>query len=315
MRESRHGLTTLTLVVVIVVLILIISAIVLILVLPIKPINITQYRDVPFQEGVEEIDFDLAGNIGTVEVSFDALEEELITVDVHVAGMIGIFDTADEYNLSFEYSVSGSTLLVDVDLEPTDIFKTISFLDIDCKVVINEGLRADLSVVTNTGEIKLTTAQDVNITGAYLDTNTGSVEAYIIQGTVLSNEISMSTNTGSVALHWDNVELSENASISLSTNTGSVGIEIEQTVPMGHDVEISGTTVTGRVSVDIVVQGNVSSTIDWAVNLGNADIKRNIGFTQTGDHLQSDNYPSSENIGVDVSTNTGGIDIWAEWTE
>lgn len=314
MRVSRCGITTLTLVVVIVVLILVVSVLVMILVLPIKPIDITQHREVPTQEGVENIDLDLVGNIGSVEVIFDDLENELITVDVHVAGTIGIFDSAEEYNLTFDHSVSDDTLLVDVDLDPGDLFRTVSFLDIDCEVVIDRSLRTDLNVLTNTGRVVLSTAQNVNITGVSLSTNTGSVEAHFAPDTVLSNEVSMSTNTGSVDLHWDDITLFENTSITLSTNTGSVGIEIDQTVPMGHDVEISGTTVTGGVSVDIVVQGNVSSTIDWVVNLGSADIKHNIGFTQTGDHLQSDNYPSSEKIGVDVSTNTGGIDIWVEWT-
>lgn len=314
MRESRCGVTTLTLVVVIAVLILVVSALVLILVLPIKPIDITQHREVPVQEGVENIDLDLVGNLGTVEVNFDALENELITVDVHVTGTIGIFDRAEEYNLSFDYSVLDSTLVVDVDLEPTDLFKTVSFLDIYCEVVINKELRADLSVVTNTGKVILTTAQYVNITGANLDTNTGSVEAYLRSGTVLSNNITMSTNTGSVDLRWEDIILSGNASIFLSTNTGSVGMEIRQTVPLGHGSEISGTTVTGGVAIDIVVRGNISSTIDWTVNVGSTDINRNIGFTQTGNHLQSENYPSSENIAINAATNTGGVDIWAEWT-
>ena len=313
-RHSQDGLTPLALVVVVAVLIVVVTAFVLILVLPIKPVDIHQEREVPAQSGVTNIDMDLVGKIGTVEVTFDNLGDRFLTLDVWVTGAVGIFNDPGSYNLTFDYLFAGDTLEVEVDIEPTDMFSGINFLIVDCEVVVSDLLRTGLDISVNTGSVTVETLQFVNLTRMDLNTNTGSVEAHLSSGTTLWDDISIWTNTGSVNLQWEDVSLMQNISISLATNTGSVNVDARQTVPLSHEIDVLGETHTGSVSTDMMIVGNISATIDWDIGTGGVDIERQIGFSRDGNHMQSANYPAEENISISIATTTGGVDIWAEWT-
>jgi hypothetical protein len=315
MGRSQQGVATLTLVVVVAVVIMVVTIAVLILVIPIKPVDITEYREVPTQSGVENIDLNLEGNIGTINVTFGDLHDKLLTLQVRVRGAVNIFDDPGDYNPAFEYDFSGDTLDVDVDLEPTNIFTGIRFLVVECEVVISEELNADLDVMTTTGGVRLITSPHTNLTNTRLVTTTGSVEAYLDTGTTLWNDVTMSTNTGSVDLQWEDIVLAQNISVTLSTNTGSVDFEGKQTVPLGSDLEVSSSTHTGRVSADIEIGGNVSAEIDWSVGTGQTEIHRGIGFSKDGNHMESHNFPDEDSISISMNTSTGGVDIWAEWNE
>ncbi|NYT12498.1 MAG: hypothetical protein GKC03_08145 [Methanomassiliicoccales archaeon] len=315
MRSSQQGLTTLALVVVVAVVIVVVSAMVLILVIPLKPVDVHEYREVPSQSGAENIDLNLVGNIGAIEVTFDDLEDKFLTLDVWVNGAINIFDDPGDYNLSFEYVFSGDTLDVDVNLEPTDLFKGIKFLVIKAEVVISDELNADLDVMTNTGSVNLTTNPHINITRMQLNTNTGSVEAYLDTGTTLWNDIEMSTNTGSVYLQWEDLVLTQDITVTLVTSTGSTDFRGRQTVALGYDLEVSSTTQTGSVSADIDISGDISAEIDWSLGTGDTEIHREIGFLKDGNHMESNNFPAEDNISISLHTSTGNVDIWAEWND
>jgi hypothetical protein len=315
MKHSQEGLTTLALVVVVAVIIVVVSTILLVLVVPLKPVDMHEYREIPTQSGVENIDLNLAGNIGTIDVTFDNLGDKFLTLEVWVTGAVNIFDDPGDYNLSFEYAFSGDTLDVDVNLEPSNIFSGISLLNVECEVVISDQLKADLDVMTNTGSVTVSTIQYVNLKRMQLSTNTGSVEAYLNSGTMLWDDIEMSTNTGSVNLQWDDIILVQNTSMTLTTNTGSIDLEGRQTGALGFDLEVSSTTQTGGVTADIDISGNVSAEIDWSVVTGGTDIHRQVGFSQDGNHMESNNFPAEDNISISMETTTGSVDIWAEWNE
>jgi hypothetical protein len=315
MKHSQEGLTTLALVVVVAVIIVVISAIVLVLVVPIKPVDMHQYREVPTESGIENLDLNLVGNIGTIDVTFDNLVDKSLTVEVWVNGVVNILNDPGDYNFSLEYVFSGDTLDVDVSLEPTGIFSGISFLQIECEVVISDQLKTDLDIMTNTGSVTVNTIQHVNLTRMQLSTNTGSVEAYLNSGTTLWDDIEMSTNTGSVYLQWEDIILVQNTSATLTTNTGRVSLEGRQAEILGFDLEVSSTTQTGGVSTHIDITGNVSAEIDWSVVTGGTEIHQQIGFSHDGNHMQSYNFPTEGNISISMETTTGGVDIWAEWND
>jgi hypothetical protein len=204
---------------------------------------------------------------------------------------------------------------VDVNLEPSNIFSGISLLNVECEVVISHQLKADLDVMTNTGSVTVNTIQYVNLTRMQLSTNTGSVGAYLNSGTTLWDDIEMSTNTGSVYLQWDDIILVQNTSMTLTTNTGSVDLEGRQARALGFGLEVSSSTQTGGVTADIDISGNVSAEIDWSVVTGGTDIHRQVGFSQDGNHMESNNFPAEDNISIHMETTTGSVDIWAEWNE
>ena len=297
------------------VIIVVVLAIILVLVVPLKPVDMHEYREIPTQSGVENVDLNLEGNIGTIDVSFDNLGDKFLTLEIWVTGAVNILDDPGDYNLSFEYAFSGDTLDVDVNLEPTNIFSGINLLHVECEVVISDQLKADLDIMTNTGSVTVNTIQHVNLTRMQLSTNTGSVEAYLDSGTTLWDDIEMSTNTGSVYLQWEDIILVQNTSATLTTNTGRVNLEGRQAEALGFDLEVSSTTQTGGVSADIDISGNVSAEIDWSVVTGGTEIHQQIGFSHDGNHMQSDNFPSEDNISISMETTTGGVDIWAEWND
>jgi len=102
-------------------------------------------------------------------------------------------------------------------------------------------------------------------------------------------------------------------SMFLSSITGNVNVDIWQIIRTGHNLSISEFANTGGVSPDIIMEGNVSSTIDWAFQTGKVKIHRQVGFMLTGGHLESENHPVSDSVALVLSTKTGQIDIWAKW--
>jgi hypothetical protein len=311
---SGDAITTLTVVVIIAILIVAASSIVIVLFLPIKPVDVYEHREIASEAGVDSIDLEIEAEIAQVDVTFDDLGDKFMTLDVWVRGGIGILQDEPDYNITFDYDIVDDTLEVDVNVDQPGIFESISFLNVDCELVISDTLRTDLGVSIDIGSITMRTIGYSNITGLDLDASTGSIMALIVPGTTVWGNVSLGTSTGSVDLEWEDVIIQQDTDLSLISSTGEVNVDVSQERETGFDLSISGVTNTGSVSADVIISGNISSSIDWEYDVGSVDIHRQVGFTQTDGHMESENHPGTENIAIALSTSTGSVDIWAEWT-
>jgi hypothetical protein len=101
----------------------------------------------------------------------------------------------------------------------------------------------------------------------------------------------------------------QNIKVMASTKTGGVELNLNQTTPMDKAVSFNGTTVTGGVSLNLGIRGNVSASINSTTEFGGVHVGSKVGFIGTDKVLTSTNYPSDGNFAVNLRTNVGGVEV------
>ena len=198
MRLSKEGITTLGVVIIVAVLVVSITRVVITFFLPIKPSTWINKRGDRSRGGVENLYLDISGELGNVELVFDDLDDRFLTLDVHIAGGTGILEDPMQYNLNFDFEISGVDLEVEVDMDEGNTFQGIGFLNVDCHMVIHDALRSDLKVTMGVGSVVMETLPFSNLTGIDVRTSTRSVEVNFVPGTTMLGNMSLITSIGSV---------------------------------------------------------------------------------------------------------------------
>ena len=309
-RIERKPISTLA--IVLIVLFASVAVMVAIAFLPIRAVDKSESRDVPYQTGVDTLNLDLTADVAYVNVAFGELNGKLVTLDVSVTGRVGVFGSLEVLDLTFDSITDGNVLTVTSEV---DIVSQYSWLlNVTCDILIDPSMKASLDVKTSTGGIILETQAGVILDSLILEATTGGVEAKLREDVRIAGDVSLVTTTGGVKLSWDNLIATKNVLVNAKTTTGGVDVDIKQDEELVGNITLRAEATTGGVDLAIAIQDDVGAKIESSVTTGGIDIDRQVGFSGSESLLQSDNYPTSTNFDITLKTVTGGIDIDAEYT-
>jgi hypothetical protein len=292
------------------------SIIVAITFLPLRGVDVTVSRSVPSQTGVDMITLAFVADVARVNVAFEDLQDNLVTLQLYIQGNVGVFAPSSLYDLTFEETVVDNVLTVTSELDVADLVWPLSFtnLNVTCDLRIDYSLNASLNIKTSVGRIVVDTRSGTVLTSTNLETTTGGVEATLAAGVILSGDISLMSTTGGAKLNWNDVIATTDLVVDVTTTTGGVEVDINQDARLQHEVSLNAAAITGGVDFTIDLQGTVGAKIESAVTTGGINIDGQTGFSGTNAQLQSDNYPADSNFEANLQTTTGGININAKHT-
>jgi rRNA maturation protein Nop10 len=188
----------------------------------------------------------------------------------------------------------------------------------DIDLHISKQLKSNLQIDISTGSI-FVDAEDVLIGELFLETSTGSIEAYFTNVKFNNSELNyyhIDTSTGSVTTRFHNVtytNMTNNPLWSISTSTGSVNLDLSQEGELNSSLDIGYNvgTSTGSVICDFRLNDTIGYYLDASTSLGDIIIE---GFNpEISLPYTSENYhTASSKYNLILSTSTGSIEIYNE---
>ena len=276
--------------------------------LPVVPVSFNQSNEAS-AANVNSLNLTIDADIANVNVSFRNLPgNQLAVVNVSATGSRGIFGTDTPLALASQEKTENSTLKFTTRISRADPWTSLYSLNVACDVYIDPSANLNLTVRTGTGQTEINAGRSVSFQGVHVETSTGSVEARLTEGTVISGSFSLQTATGTVQLLWAEADVSGNVPVNLRTNTGSVDINITQTRSLTGNVTLNAETSTGGVSLRMDIRNDVGAKVSATTVIGGVSVEQK-GFSGNTAPLQSSNYPAGSNFLINLETNTGGIDI------
>jgi hypothetical protein len=283
--------------------------------LPIRPIDMHENRNVPFQIGVQAVVIELTIDVGNVNVTFSDLANDAVNFSLSVSGY-GTLLSNQPYKLTFEQATNSNVLTVTSEVETSILhgWLNLNFLETECDLVIDQSLNASITVRTGTGGISFETRSGVVLNSVRLETATGAIGVIFAENTIVTRDITIMTATGAQSLSWRNVIAERVVAVDIGSVTGTVSIDIEQDERLRKSIELDVEVTTGAISLALNISGEVAGKITSSTTTGSVDIQRSNGFTGSSTQLQSNNYPSDNQFDITIQTTTGGINIDARFS-
>ena len=280
--------------------------------LPVRTVDIRESRYVPSRVGVDKIELILTADAANVNVTFENLTDELVTLNVSANGGVGAFVPTNLLNIAFNYTVVGNTLTVTSNVNTVLRWPTSSWLYITCDLRLDQSMNSSINVRTNTGRIAMKAQSGIVLDSLNLETTTGEIEAKL-KDSIVKGAVSFTTTTGAIKFSWTNIIAKNNISVNTKTTTGPIIINATQDDRLLSNVTMNIEATTGGIQFNMTIHDNVGTKIESKVTLGVINVHKQVGFAGSTSSLQSRNYPASNNFDVDLKTTTGGIDIDAEY--
>ena len=216
-------------------------------------------------------------------------------------------DSDSPVRVEFSNASSNGALIITARIIES---KAFSRLNLGCTVYVNHRLTLNLNIISNFGQVSLSSENSATFESIALQTNSGIVEANL-QNITISGSISLKTNLGRVYFGLKQSSIMGNQTVNLVSKAGTVGIDIAQTDTLLGNLFVNSETSLGSVDVTLLINGDVAAKINANTNLGNVRITQQ-GFSGNQTPIQSDNYPADSNIQIDCSTNLGSVNIKAQ---
>jgi hypothetical protein len=283
--------------------------------LPIRPVDVHENRNVPFQIGVQAVVVDLTVDVGNVNVTFSDLADDAVSFSLSVSGY-GSLLSNQPYTLTFEQATNGNVLTVTSEVETSVLhgWLNLNFLETECDLVIDPSLNASITVRTGTGGISFETRSGVVLNSVRLETATGAIGAIFAENTIVTRDITIKTVTGAQSLSWRNVIAERDVAVDIGSVTGAISVDIEQDERLRNSIELDVEVTTGAISLALDISGDAAAKIASSTTTGSVDVQRSNGFTGSSTQLQSNNYPSDSQFDITLQTTTGGINIDARFS-
>jgi hypothetical protein len=279
---------------------------------PFYPVSFSQSNEAS-AGNVDTLRLVVNGDVANVNIIMKNLPgNQRAAVNVSATGGRGIFGTDQPLALGFNEDTSNSTLTYSVNVSRAEGWMIFNTLNVTCDVFIDPSVKLDITVRTATGSITMKADRDATLQSLDLQATTGSVDATVKGGIVISGDFSLQTTTGSVGLQWDEAKISQSIAVNVLTTTGSAEVNITQSKQLAGNVTLNAQTTTGGVNFAMNIQNDVGARISASTTLGGVKLQQS-GFTGNQASLQSNNYPSGSNFNVTLSDTTGGIDINASY--
>jgi hypothetical protein len=278
--------------------------------LPIRPVDVHENRNVPFQIGVQVVVVDLTVDVGSVNVTFSDLANDAVSFSLLVSGYETLLSN-QPYKLTFEQATNSNVLIVTSEVETSILhgWLNLNFLETECDLVIDQSLNASITVRTGTGGISFETRSGVVLNSVWLETATGAIGAIFAENTIVTRNITIMTATGAQSLSWRNVITERDVAVDIGSVTGAVSIDIEQDERLRNSIELDAEVTTSAISLALDISGDIAGKITSSTTTVSVDVQRNNGFTGSSTQLQSNNYPSDSQFDITFQTTTGGINI------
>ncbi|MFP4197073.1 MAG: DUF4097 family beta strand repeat-containing protein [Methanomassiliicoccales archaeon] len=306
---------TFLLIVVIAVCIVIIASVVLVIfLLPMQDVNIRERRNVEAVGEVDRLSLDLEGDVVSVAVSFDELDDHLLRMEVTARGGVNVLtDPGEALDLEFDYRLEDGVAHVTSTVHGSTGGWSFSWADFDCVVVVDDELATGLDITTSTGDVGVEVPSGVVMDAMSIMSTTGDISIELGPEAVLAGDVSLRATTGEVSLTMSELELRGPVTVDLDSTTGGIHWTLIQTVRMGHDMQVSLSATTGEVDLLMDIHGN-GARIESSTTTGEIKADRWIGFLGELQDMRSENYPTPGDVEVDIGTSTGDITIDAGWT-
>jgi hypothetical protein len=284
--------------------------------LPLRQVDVSESRDALSQIGVDTVNLRFLSDVARINVAFEDLDGELVTLQLSMTGRVGFLAPSNLYDLTFDHTVVDTVLMVTSELDVANLVWPSSFsgLNVTCDIRIDHSMNVSLNIKTSVGGIVLSTPSGVVLNALSLETTTGGVEATLAPDVIVSGDISIKSTTGGASLNWNKGRITQELQIDVTTTTGGVEVNIKQDDAIPHNVTVNAEATTGGVDFTIDIRGTIGAKIESSVTTGGIDIERQIGFSGIESQLTSNNYPTSGNFEVSLLTTTGGINIDAKHT-
>jgi len=312
-RAERRPIGTLA--IVLIVLLVAAAAVSVLAFLPVRAVDIRESRDVPYRNGVNEVNLVFTADVANINIFFVDLSGKLVALNVSMVGAGPLFSPR-LYDLAFNYTVQGDALTVTSRLDTASFraWPWSSQLRVTCNLFVDPSLETSLNVKTSVGRIVFDAEAGAFINSLSLETTTGGVEASLSEDAVVLGDVFVKTTTGGVEFSWRNVIAVEDVLVDLRTTTGGVDVNLKQDEDVSGNVTLKAEATTGGVNFSIEVKGDNGAKIESSTTLGGISVVRRIGFSGTESSLQPENYPASGNFNVNLKTTTGGIRVDARYT-
>lgn len=313
-RERRRPIIPIAIAIPLIVIIVIAVVAGALVFLPVRSVDISESRDVPYQTGIDTVNIDFTADVARVNVAFEHITDKLVILNVSVTGRVGAFVSPDVLDLTFDYTAQGNVLTVTTDVDTVRPWPVSSWLHVTCDLRVDPSTNTSLDVKTTVGRIVMDTEAGVVLNSLNLETTTGGVEANLVEDVVIAGDVSLKTTTGGVELSWNNVAITSDILVNVKTTTGGVGVNVRQYEGLLRNVTLNAEATTGGVDFAIEIRGDVGARIEFDTTVGGMTVEKQVNFHGTASRLQSYNYPASSNFDVNLKTTTGGIDVEAEHT-
>jgi hypothetical protein len=288
--------------------------------LPIRPVSFHEVHEVPFQSGVQAVVVDLTVDVGNVNVAFEDLASDMVTLDLSMSGY-GSIISPQLPTVSFQHVTNSNILLVTSRVETSIFYRWLSmnFLQTDCNLIIDSSLNATINVKTSIGKITFeTTQRGVVLNSLSLETATGAIEASFVEDTTVTRDISIRTVVGAISLSWQNVIAKRDVAVNLVSVTGATSVSVIQDERLQNKVDLEVEVTTGAINLGLTISGDVAGRITSSTTTGSVDVQRSDDFSPTtlssASQIQSNNYPSTSQFDINLQTTTGRIGIDARHT-
>jgi len=309
-RGARAQIAAVAVILIILGVAIVIAAIAL---LPLRPVNVTETRDVPSQAGVDVLKLGFAADVAQVNVAFQQLAGKAISLHVSVTGR-GPLIQGSPYTLTFDHSTSGGVLTVNSILQTPGAWPRLLDLQVTCDLRIDPSMRSSLDIKTSVGRVVVDTRAGAVIDSLNVETTVGGAQANLVENTVLAGDVSVRSTTGGVTLSWRDVIVTSGLTVDLRTTTGAVAADLRQDERLRQTVTLRAEATTGGVDLAIDIRDDVAARIESSTSLGGIDIVRRVGFSGTESLLESNNYPAEGNFDVSLRTSTGGVRVDARYS-
>lgn len=296
-------------VIALIVILIVVLAFAAVLFLPVKAVNFDESKSVSSAAGVNRLNLKLSTDVGEVRVIYTNLSGKALDLHVMAKGSVGFLMDPNTISLDFVQSTSADTALVNASVNVKDRLLGGSNLNLRCDIMIDNSMRSKLDLSTSTGSVTVNSTNASAFDQVSLSARTGAVTLKVASGVSLYGDISLSTNIGASVLDWQDPIVKQNIKVVASTKTGGVELNLNQTTPMDKAVSFNGTTVTGGVSLNLGIRGNVSASINSTTEFGGVHVGSKVGFIGTDKVMTSTNYPSDGNFAVKLRTNVGGVEV------
>jgi hypothetical protein len=262
--------------------------------------------------GADNLILDFQADVAQVNVFFINLPDKMVVLNVTADGYVGIFDDSNRtINVTFDHqtATANNTEIVTSRVSRVSAWPLSYNLNVICNVYIDPS--ANLSrifVHSGVGQIVLNADVATTIQSLNLETTTGSIEASVAQGVVLTGSVSAKTTTGSVTFNWMQADAKGNVPVNLKSTTGTVNLSVSRNSRLSGNVSINAETTTGSVSLAMTIHDEVGAKIESHTSVGGINVEQQ-GFSGNQSLLQSSNYAAGSNFLVNLATTTGSVHI------
>jgi len=282
--------------------------------LPIRTVNISECREVPFTAGVNTLNLSLDADVANVNIVFENLADRLVMLNTSMTGGVGIFYEPAMLQVTLDHSVSGNVLTVTSTVNTPFGWVRPMFLNVTCDLRIDVSLASSLDVKTGVGKIVLLSEPDVTIDFLNLESTTGGIDAQLPENSIVNGDVSLRAVTGGVDLAWRNVVVANDIIVTARTTTGGIKVDISQDSRLQGNVTVTTEATTGGIDFSVDIDDGVGAKIQSSVTTGSVRVTRQVRFSGVESSLQSDNYPATSNFNVTLKTVTGGITLDTKYT-